>query len=184
MAYRSTSAALPQNSVTPAPANPDSDARILATKRAINEGRARIYSNTPSPEAFIPMGPRVTANAAHLLAESDAARQSIFGAGPPQSTVKYPGRAAPTVVPLNGSATPVSPPSATMPSRAPSGLAGCSPGWSDAVSGDYGGAAPATVTAGKTFPWWILLVAGAVLVLAATGKDEKKPRAARKKGRR
>lgn len=182
MAYRSSSAALPQNSLTPAPANPDSDARILATKRAINEGRQRLYDNTPPISSFLTMGPGVAADAARMMQRSELAHQSMFGAGPLQSTSEDQTSHAPIVVPLNGTPAEIAgsqvqpvvrsaAPTVTMPERIPQGMSGYSPPWADAL-------ARGTITqkgdSGSSWWKWLLILGGVLLVAnAANGKGRK-----------
>ena len=176
MAYRSSSAALPQNSLTPAPANPDSDARLVATTRAINEGRQRLYDNTPSVESFLKMGTRTAADAVRMIQRSDLAHQSMFGAGPLQSTSEDRASHVPIVVPLNGGSEvqPVlrsSPPTVTMPARIPQGMTGYSPPWADAFA-----PAPSAGNGDGGSGWlkWVLIIGGVLLIAgAASGKGRR-----------
>jgi hypothetical protein len=184
MAYRSSSAALPQNSLTPAAANPDSDARIQATKRAINQGRSRVYGNTPALESFVSMGPRVAANAMEMLSRTDVARQSIFsGSDDVAPQVSQPVGVPPIVVPLNGTPQQISggfqpspvrspaPPSATMPQQAPRGLTGYSPPWADAFSP---GPSAESGDGGPNWLKWVLIFGGVLLVAGLAGKKDRK----------
>jgi hypothetical protein len=181
MAYVSSSG--PLQGLPPAPASQLSDARIEATKRAINQGRSRIYGNTPALESFFSFGPRAAANAMEMLSRSDVARQSIFsGSDDVAPDTSQPVVSAPIVVPLNGTPEQISgglqpspvrslaAPSATMPARAPSGLTGYSPPWADALArpGGNGGAGD-----GGSSWWKWALVIGGVLLVAGAASDKK-----------
>jgi hypothetical protein len=178
MAYVSSSG--PLQGLPPAPASQLSDARIEATKRAINQGRSLIYGNTPALDAFVSMGPRVASNAMEMLSRSDVARQSIFsGSDDIAPDTSQPVVSAPIVVPLNGTpeqisggfdASPVRSlvtPSATMPARAPLGLTGYSPPWADAFA-----PAPSAGTGDGGPGWlkWVLIFGGVLLVAGLAGK--------------
>lgn len=182
MAYVSSSG--PLQGLPPAPASQLSDARIQATKRAINEGRSRIYGNTPGLQSFVAMGPRVASNAMEMLSRSDVARQSIFsGSDDVAPDISQPIVAAPIVVPLNGTPEQISgglqpspvrsqvTPSATMPARAPQGLTGYSPPWADAFSpGPSGG----NGDGGPNWLKWALIIGGVLVVAGLAGKKGRK----------
>jgi len=178
MAYVSSSG--PLQGLPPAPNTQLSDARIEATKAAINAGRARVYGNTPALESFDSFGPRVASNAMEMLSRSDVARQSIFsGSDDVAPDISQPVVSAPIVVPLNGTPEQISgglqpspvrslaAPSATMPARAPQGLTGYSPPWADAFSP---GPSAGTGDGGPGWLKWVLIFGGVLLVAGLAGK--------------
>lgn len=108
MAYMSSSAPLPQNSLMPPPAAKvaASNARIARDFLASRTGRERVYSTLPTAASFWGMGPGLAVDANQMIGQSETARQSVLiGLGLPanleEPTLDQITTAAPTVVSLN-----------------------------------------------------------------------------------
>jgi len=112
MAYMSSSAPLPQNSLMPPPADEvrASNARILQSFLASRTGRERLYANIPTAAELWEVSPGLAVDANQRLGESEYARQSILvGLGLPSdlsgASLAQVRSNAPQVVSLNGAVT-------------------------------------------------------------------------------
>lgn len=107
MAYVSSNAAIPGTSGPSACAIKRSNARIARARAFTDAGRQQLYDTIPTLESFAAISPTLGGQAAEILSQTDASRQSVlYGAAAPdnlpQSQGGPVGSVAPTVVPLSG----------------------------------------------------------------------------------
>ena len=130
MAYLSSSAPLPQNSLMPPPqAKVDaSNARLMRDFMASRTGRQRLYSTIPTAASFFTeITPGLAVDAAQMIGQSESARQSVLiGLGLPanlqEPTLDQIVAAAPVNVSMNAPSTTGGPgqtQTGTMPATAP-----------------------------------------------------------------
>ena|SRR5579872_2128820 len=80
MAYFSSNAPLPQNSLDPPPAweVAQANARLYANAQASRTGRERVYADLPDVESFWGEGPGLAKDASQIIPASELARQSVL----------------------------------------------------------------------------------------------------------
>lgn len=77
MAYVSSSAPLPTNSLTPGPSAVDM-AQRWRDFQASQEGRERVYANIPTAASLWDVAPGLAVDASQILGQSEQARQSVL----------------------------------------------------------------------------------------------------------
>lgn len=158
MAYFSSSAPLPQNSLMPPPAGEAarSNARVARNAQFSSEGRERFYANMPTAESLASLGLGLPVSADENITASETARQAILiGVGTPDPTATLADtlgaivgqldsdvqtiiNSAPVNLALNG--TQGVPPSASTSSTvSPSGLVTTTPTMPQAAPVPFGG---------------------------------------------
>lgn len=88
MAFLSSNAPLPQNSLQPPPAwkVAASNARLYANAQASMTGRERVYSDLPGIESFWGEGAGLARDAAYIIPASEMARRSVLNGLTPLGT--------------------------------------------------------------------------------------------------
>ena len=107
MAYVSSNATIPGTSGPSACAIKRSNARIARARAFTDAGRQQLYDTIPTLESFAAISPTLGGQAAQILSQTDASRQSVlYGAAAPDNLPQSQGgpvaSVAPTVVPLSG----------------------------------------------------------------------------------
>ena len=109
MAYFSSDAPLPQNSLDPPPAwkVAASNTRLYQNAQASRTGRERVYADLPDVESFLSEGAGLTVDAAYIIPASELARRSVLNGLSPlgaDSNATAAGATSPTGQPIYGQA--------------------------------------------------------------------------------